>query len=324
MDKSKENQNIISSREIFGKGLYFHFCEKDTLFYRQNVRTSENLDQNRIFEVLEKHKKLKLQKNILDGSGHQIFHLVDSKTKTVRFLKTKLGASETKIYDSWPNFIKKNKNVFKNCKNCAEFDSLVDIMIKKNYNIELCRDTCEYEIFDDDFIKNRLKIRHPDTGRYRKLHPAQIDRFKIDQDCLQVLSHHKQSILKCRPFWHDLVVEDNIPQRTVIVVLDHQGKKHVGSSYRLKTNQKNQPKNIKHLIPFGVVFQYADRNGKTKRISRYFVPDTVSLTTHQVAFMVSKLFNDENDVQVRNLLLNCDKMIVIFFPQILKINFFFQ
>ena len=92
-----------------------------------------------------------------------------------------------------------------------------------------------------------------------------------------------------------MVVENNIPKDTVVCLVDHQGKKDIGSSYRTKTNDKKNEK-VKFIIPFGVVFCYADPvTGETKRISRYIIPNTVSLKTHQTKFMIEKLIIYESD-----------------------------
>lgn len=115
-------------------------------------------------------------------------------------------------------------------------------------------------------------------------------------------------------FWHELISEDKIPYDTVIIITDHQGKKKIGSSYRTKTNPANEPENIRYLIPFGVVFCYRDSiSGRTKRISRYIIPNTISLTTHQTNFILKKILEDDGDHELRDLLLNRRRAIVIFF-----------
>ena len=77
----------------------------------------------------------------------------------------------------------------------------------------------------------------------------------------------------------------------VIIGTDHQEQRKNRIILPNKNNLSQWTRNVKYLIPFGVVFLYHDCFfGKTKRITRYITPDTISLTTHQTHFMLKKYF----------------------------------
>ena len=297
----------LLDREINHKGMFVRARraneeENENVFIRRRIKQKIELAdelKTTIFEKFQELNCLKKYRTDLDNDyeNEGVWNLIKPKIQSCKKVAEELNLQFGFIYRNFPDNIVSCKNPREECDDCAFRDSLLD-KLEANYGHDYSqKDDAQYVFTEEEIEADLMKIRGPHR-RWRRMTENQKKRFHEYQEVFQVLEEHHSNLKNSNSHWHHKLVDDNIAENEVVCIPDHMGGVPLGKP----TKNKRLKKNTNTVRPFGITFCYRDpETGKTERIYRLVVPDTISLTAWQVIQCLKKMC-DIGDPRLQSIL----------------------
>jgi hypothetical protein len=241
----------------------------------------------------------------VDKNNHPIYALTDSKILACEDVAEHLDINfGSLLTHHFPSNIRKPVKCSNHCKDCQSRIKLIStfrrVYNRKNFSVE----NLENPYVPDDRIKNITLVDQISHLRFR-LNVQQQEEFREKQEALKCLDEHFRDKKMSTKFWRDLIVENKIRPDTVIMVFDGMCDLGLGDGHNVRG--LSGPKS--YVSPIGFVFIYAcPVTGKSKRISRLCIPNSVVHNSWQYITCLKKLFQ-KNDPELLSLFRTRNKLI---------------